>query len=654
MLPAAAAELPVVSVTLSNAGVAQIERRGPVAAGEPVVLRAPLEDVDDLLKSLVVLDPRGTVEGVRLPAQDVAAEAFRGLPLRPADFETRVSLLQALRGQMVEAGGFTGHLADAAEAEEGLRLALVTDAGIATAMVREGEEVRLLDAALSARIRRAADALAATRSEDERRIEIDLGSDQTRDVSLLSVTGAPLWKPSWRLLVPEGEGKARLLGWAVIENRSGADWDGVRLALVSGNPAAYRQALYAPVEVRRQMIPVRAAGTVTVTPDTGPRPAAPLPPMAMAAPPMPAPARETVGATARMAREIATQAQAVAQTSIGRVAFVLPAPVTVRSGETANVPFIDAQIPAERLWWVQDTGARNPLLAVRITNDTGASLPDGIVTVYGAAGAEEGAFLGDSEMRAVAAGEPRILAFGRDRDVQMTRTSSVSERPTAIALQRGAIIVTAQQRNETALAIDPSGAHGKLIVDIPRDGQAKPDFSVIAEGDFGFRHEVMLEGKPVTLRLGLEHEVDRIMPLWDSGLRSLSMLPDWRNLDLEATAPRLPGGPGTLERLRDLLAKLPPETKGRAILASVVDEMAAIRVKLDAARAAIGAWAVANAALDRARQAVEDRSGAQKEDARRRLNEASVAVERAGAAADAAWTAWREAAARLLAREAQP
>ncbi len=660
VLPAFAAELPVVSVTLSNAGLAQIERRGSVPATEAVVLRSPIEDVDDLLKSLVVLDPAGTIEGVRLPAQDAAAEAFRGLPLRPDDFATRVTLLRALRGQMVEAGGFSGRLADAEEADEGLRLALVTDTGIATAFVREGEEVRLSDTALAARVRRAADALAAVRTEDERRIEIALRADRTRDVSLLSVTGAPLWKPSWRLLVPEGEGKARLLGWAVIENRSGTDWERVRLALVSGNPAAYRQALYSPIEVPRQQIPVRAAESVTVRADTGarpPPPPAPAPAAPMAAAP---PAARAFGGSPpamerdRMAREVAAQPQAEAQTSIGRVAFVLPAPVTVRSGETANVPFLDAQIPAERIWWVQELGARNPLLAVRVTNDTGAVLPDGIVTVFGSDGREAGAFLGDSEMRAVAPNDPRILAFGRDRDVLLTHASSTTERPTAIALQRGTLVVHALRRDESALAVDPKGARGKLVIDLPRRGDAKPDFTVAAEGDFGIRHEVVLDGSATTLRLGFEREVQNRLPLWDSGFRPFDTLPSWRGFDLEASIRRLPGGPGTLERLREMLARLPADAKGRDILASVTEAMADIRAKLDAARTAIQAYGVADAALDRARQAVEDRTGPQREEARRRLNDASLAADRAGAAADTAWASWREATQRLLSREAQP
>ena len=121
--PAAfAAEMPIRGVTLSSAGIAQIERAGEVAANAPVVFRAPLGDVDDLLRSLMILDPAGRVEGLSLPARDLLNEAFRGLPLRPADFENRASLLNALRGQEAEAAGARGRIATAAETEAGLHL----------------------------------------------------------------------------------------------------------------------------------------------------------------------------------------------------------------------------------------------------------------------------------------------------------------------------------------------------------------------------------------------------------------------------------------------------------------------------------------------------------------------------------------------------
>ncbi|MDI3308412.1 MAG: hypothetical protein QJR07_15070 [Acetobacteraceae bacterium] len=266
-LPAAAAELPVRSVTLSNAGLMQIERAGSLPPDASITFRAPLEDVDDVLKSLLLRDPAGQVEAVRLPPQDPEAEAFRGLPLRPEDFASRAALLQALRGQEVQAGGTTGRLAAAEESEAGLRVTLLTPEGLRLLLLREGDEVRPTDAALAARLARAAEVVAASRIADERLIEIRLrGARQPREVGLTYVAGAPLWKPSWRLVVPAGDGQARLQGWAVVENRSGADWDGVRLSLVSGNPAAFHQALYAPIRVGRPELPVRAAERVPVRP----------------------------------------------------------------------------------------------------------------------------------------------------------------------------------------------------------------------------------------------------------------------------------------------------------------------------------------------------------------------------------------------------
>ncbi|WP_458098439.1 hypothetical protein [Roseomonas sp. WA12] len=68
----------------------------------------------------------------------------------------------------------------------------------------------------------------------------------------------------------------------------------------------------------------------------------------------------------------------------------------MRAGTTANLPFLNAEVPAERVCWIQDPSARHPLPAVRITNATPNTLLDGIVTVSCAEGAEGGAWLGDT------------------------------------------------------------------------------------------------------------------------------------------------------------------------------------------------------------------------------------------------------------------
>ncbi|MCK8786939.1 DUF4139 domain-containing protein [Roseomonas sp. NAR14] len=465
------------------------------------------------------------------------------------------------------------------------------------------------------------------------------------------------------------DAQARLQGWAVVENRSGADWDGVRLSLVSGNPAAYHQPLYAPILVQRPELPVRVPEAVRVQPDTGGRPPPPPPPAVVpydarqmaeaermrgyaaqayrgAAPAiaMPAPAAPMGGAAAAVDT-------ATAAASAGRVAFTLANPVTIRAGETANVPFLDARLPADRVWWVQDFSARNPLQAVRLRNATNETLPDGLATVYGTgSGAEDGAFLGDAELRAVQPGETRLLAFGRDRDVQMTGSTGQVDNPTRFELRRGGVaVVSFLRRDERALAIDPRGARGRIVIDLPRVQGAEPRFTVASEGDFGLRHEAVLDGTPTTLRFAWEREYRREMPLWDPGLGDPALL-RWRDFDVEANLRRLPGGPATSDALGVYAGRMPENAPGRAELLATVAAYGELRELLDKARAAIRAYATADVALNRARQAVEDRSGPEREEARRRLNRASQGVESAGTAADAAWDAWVARLQALLAR----
>jgi len=645
--PAAlAAEMPIRGVTLSSAGIAQIERAGEVAANQPVVFRAPLGDVDDLLRSLMILDPAGRVEGLSLPARDLLNEAFRGLPLRPADFENRTSLLNALRGQEVEAAGARGRIATAAETDAGLHVSLIGPRGLLSVLLKSGDEVTLTDPALAARVARAAEALAAARSDDERRIEIRLRSDRARQVAVIYIAGAPLWKPSYRLMAPSlgaTGGQARLMGWAVVENASGSDWEGVRISLVSDDAAAFHQPIFQPITVPRPELPVRVTEAIRVTPDTGAQPmvaaAAPM----MAPPPAPAPApraaMRTEAAPAPLAVNVAAEAAA------GRVAFTLEQPVTIRSGETANLPFLDLNLPAERLWWVQDLAAAHPLQALRFRNTSNHVLPDGLITVYG--GPDVPNFLGDAELRALSPGDQRLIAFARDRDLRLSSQNSNREEITRSAPRRGFISIEAKNIEETAIAIDPRGANGLMVIDLPRRPGATPRFPVAAEGEFGLRHETRLEAQPKTVRLSFERDQRRDVSLWDQALGDPALLQS-AQFDLEASFRRLPGAPGSVERLQEILARTGADVPGRDILASTITALQQIRVLLDSARLAAREARSADQALLRARQAVEDRTGGEQQTARQRLNAASREAEAKGAASSRAFEAWQRAVVALL------
>lgn len=649
--PALATELPVRGVMLSSSGLAQIMRGGVVApdAGA-VTFRVPLADVDDILRSLVVADPAGRVEGVRLPAQDLAAEAFRGLPLRPEDFDSRARLFSALRGQEVTVGAIEGRIAEAGEHEGRLRLTLLTATGLRALTLDAADEVQLRDATLAARLARAAAALAETRTADSRTVTVALrpGATAPREVAAVYVAGAPLWKPSWRITVPgfgETSAEARLMGWAVVENHTGADWPGIRLSLVSSEAAAFRQALYTPVLLPRIELPIEGSGQVEVRPDTGDRPQpSPVPAPLARAFALPAPASAPVAEAAPAAPPVAAEA------SLGRVAFVLVDPVTIQAGETANVPFLDLRLPAERVWWVQDLAARHPLQALRLRNAADHPLPPGLATVYGSQGAETDGFLGDAQLPGMPAGATRLLAFGRDQGVQLGVARDDRTDPTGVTFRRGAVLVAQRAVHRLRLAVDGGEARGTLVLDLPRRARETPQFEPVAEGDFGLRVEVTLAGAAAEHGFEWERRATRTIPLWDPALPE-PLPPIWRDLTLDRDTARLPGGTDRLAVLREVLERLPADAPGRTGLEGLVGAYAEALRLMDAFRTAARDHAAAEATLLRARRALEDRTGAEREQARVALNAASLAAERSGRAADAAWTAWRDAAQRVVAWE---
>jgi hypothetical protein len=289
------------------------------------------------------------------------------------------------------------------------------------------------------------------------------------------------------------------------------------------------------------------------------------------------------------------------------------------------------------------------LQAARIRNASQHTLPDGLATVYGAEGPEAGVFLGDAEIRAMPAGEGRILAFARDRDVQYSQAGSTTDRVTGIALRRGFIAIEMLRREETAIAIDPRGTRGTLVIDVPRRAGAEPRFTIVSQGDFGLRHEVELDGSAQTLRLPFERTIRQDTPLWDTSLGE-PMLLRWQQFDIEQNLRRLPGGPGTMERLQQVLTRTPENVPGRSDLAAVVEAMQELRRLLDEARLRTRAYRTADQALARARQAAEDRTGPELQEARRRLNAASREADAAGTAADQAWEAWQRGVVALLQR----
>ncbi len=484
--PAAAADLALKRVMLSSAGVGYFEYETEVDGPATLGLDVPLDQVDDVLTSLVVFDSAGAVGTVELPGRDNTRANFGNVPFGPDALRSSVDYLNSLQGVEISVQGprpMAGRIVHADRLAETLpapvgqpqapvqrtRVTILSPEGLRQFVLEEADSIQVTDPELRTRIGEALESLRRAANQSLRHFTLHSTGDGHRTVRVGYVTAAPLWKASYRLVLPAKDGDpARLQAWAVLENQSGANWDGVALTLQYGNPVTFRQAIYQSYYVQRPEVPVEVLGRILPNVDTRARPAelamqksAPAP--AGAARAMAAPAPVT---PAQVMAEPADQVQAAEGSE--ETIFQLPSPVMLAAGHTASVPIIDRSIPAERV----DLAAGDdphPLSAIRITNDTGASMPAGVLTLYDASGAAT--FAGNARLGGLPAGERRLLSFAQDLRTTVERSSTGETALASLTAADGVLHITTRQREVLRMTLSgPANEPRRVLVDIPKDG----------------------------------------------------------------------------------------------------------------------------------------------------------------------------------------
>ena len=90
---------------LSTGGVGYFEHEAVVDGDAVLELAVRLDQVDDVLKSIVVYDDSGGIGTVSLPGRAPLKQVFRDLPFDRAALSSPVALLNALQGAEIEAVG---------------------------------------------------------------------------------------------------------------------------------------------------------------------------------------------------------------------------------------------------------------------------------------------------------------------------------------------------------------------------------------------------------------------------------------------------------------------------------------------------------------------------------------------------------------------
>lgn len=488
--------LPVKRVVLYKNGVGFFEHIGRVTGMQQVTIDFTSGQLNDVIKSLTTVDlGKGKVTGVSFNTDDPASRKLGALAL-PLDEETTVlAFLGALRGAKVEIGGgaapMTGRVlsVEARTRFEGDRsvesreLALVTDTGeLKTVEVTPRVSVRVLEGDLRGDIRRYLDILSSTRQRDLRRMTIATAGSGDRQLYVSYVSEVPVWKSTYRLVLPAKAGEKPLLqGWAVVDNTIGEDWTGVELSLVAGSPQSFIQQISKPLYARRPVVPLSAGAQLTpqtheatlmvdeaVGAGGGERAEARAAPRAYApggvvggvvgalpsAPPPPV--AESVF------ESVAAMDPAAQGRELGDLfEYRLKEAVTIRKNQSALVPIINAPVEAERVSvWNHRTGSR-PRSAVWMTNTTPNTLDGGSFTVL-----EDATFTGEGLMDPVKPGERRLLSYAADLAllVDAQHESLRPERVTTVKIARGVMILQDEARQRTTYSVRNEDTKARTLV----------------------------------------------------------------------------------------------------------------------------------------------------------------------------------------------
>ena len=242
------------------------QRDGQVEGKASVELQFKVDDINDLLKSMVVQDlDGGQVSTVTYGSRDPLTKTLKSFGIDLTSNPTLGQLLDQLRGEQVEVlrpsplkGTILGvekkteHLDDKRTVESEY-LNLLTDDGLQSLPMNQLQRIKLLNERLNSELHQALQVLSTGHDTQKKTVTITFDGQGKRRVSVAYIAQTPVWKTSYRLVLDEKE-KPYLQGWAIVENTSDDDWDNVKLSLVSGRPISFTMDLYQPLYTTRPVV----------------------------------------------------------------------------------------------------------------------------------------------------------------------------------------------------------------------------------------------------------------------------------------------------------------------------------------------------------------------------------------------------------------
>lgn len=547
--PAAAAKgLQLRDVVMFSSGVGYFQRVGQVSGNASVDLTFRAEQINDILKSLVLFDAGGGVRPVNYTTQDPLP---RQMTRAGGGLNSSITLGQLLRqfqGAQVSVdlaiGRVEGRIVSVGQKQIPVKgggtvtvevLNVMSITGLRSLSLEDVRQVRLLDDRLDRELRSNLALLASSLDDQRKTVGLRFSGEGAREVRAGYLQEMPVWKTSYRLVL-DGVKKPYLQGWAIVENTTEEDWKAVNLSLISGRPVSFIQNLYQPLYVPRPVVAPQVVGSPT--PQTygevleresdrggarAPAATAPAAPAgggggfgggreADAFGKQAAPARRRaaeLGFSAEAIAGVAAQAEGSERGDLFE--YAIKQPVTLPRKQAAMVPIVTETIQGEPMSiYNAAVDARHALVGFQLKNSTGLHLAGGPITVF-----QSGIYAGDAQITNLQPGEERLISYAVDLELTTAhKEPKVAENTLSIVAKSGVLVVTRKQRREETYTFRNKASSAKNVL---VEQAIDPEFTLVEPKEPAEKTASVYRFKvPVPAGQSVEYKVVTERPLTQS------------------------------------------------------------------------------------------------------------------------------------------
>ena len=549
------AALPLSKIVLYSSGVGYFQHDGTVNNRTQLDLRLQTNQINDMLKSLVVQDfGGGRVSTVTYGSRDPVTKTLGSFGINLNGNPTLGQILTQVRGEPVEVtapnpivGTLLGVEKKTESFGEGSQhrvieqeyVTLLTEDGFRSLSLANVQRIKLTNPVLNAELHQALAALATNHDAQMKTVSITFDGTGSRQARVAYLIETPVWKTTYRLVLDEDKAPY-LQGWAIVENQTPQDWRNVKLSLVSGRPISFTMDLYQPLYNPRPV--VQPELYANLKPQTYGDAIDELKPMASAPPARSDMKKERLlgklaqgfaGGRANTPPESAAVAadmgmgsleEGVAPMAMGEdkgelFEYRIDQPVTLTKHTSALLPIIGQLLQGQKVsLYNQSVNAKHPLNGYRLKNTSSLHLMQGPITLF-----DSGTYAGDARIEDLPPGQDRLISYALDLKTEVEpKLEGGTQELATVSLKKGTMLISRRLVEDRTYLVKNRDAKAKtVLIEQPYRADwklAEPKEPTERTRDL-YRFSVAVDpGKSATLRVKETLPIQESILLMDSGI----------------------------------------------------------------------------------------------------------------------------------------